>query len=178
MGSPSSAMPSIWNAIAWRISLKTSSYVPAVATQPGRSGAYAEKLLGVFSMRIVYCIRSLTSQPGLLHDTDPSSVGKVIARLAGYCHLALLVRVSVLAMATTSVGQIPSILSDHGNSLSYFRHVLFHIGFPVPGSTLEERRILQLLLQEVWHSTFLRRFVSRHVRFLEVDTHPIAKEIP
>ena len=37
-GSPCSRKLSMWNSIAWRISLTASSLVAPVATQPGRSG--------------------------------------------------------------------------------------------------------------------------------------------
>ena len=49
---PSSRRPSRWNWIAKSSSFSVSSTVAPVATQPGRSGTYPEKLLSAFSITI------------------------------------------------------------------------------------------------------------------------------
>jgi hypothetical protein len=106
IATPSSRMPSRCIRMASRIRSSTSVCVEPVATQPGRSGENADKLLGVFSMTIKYlvCI-DLVLESSLPQDAVERSGRKVILRMTGNRHPPRFCGVFVLA--------VTALLSDH-----------------------------------------------------------------
>src|ERR1051326_169766 len=96
--------------MALLINFKTSSLVSAAATQPGKSGTYAPKLVSPLSTTTAYLnsLILLLLQTCLLQNTIQGSRRHVNIRLARYGHRAT--SVGILKLAVTSFGpcQTPS----------------------------------------------------------------------
>jgi hypothetical protein len=75
---------------ASRIRSSVSCFVGPVATQPGRSGEYAEKLPFALSMTIKYCCTESLLQTCLFQDTVSCPGGKIIFHAPGNCDTARL----------------------------------------------------------------------------------------
>src|SRR5688572_24357827 len=88
--------------MASRIAVSVSARVVPVATQPGRSGTYAQKFEPAFSMTTAYriAIALISSQTGLLEDTVERAGGQIVAGLARNGHPARLGGMLELTMAT------------------------------------------------------------------------------
>jgi len=100
MGSPSSRMPSRCRRIASRMRSSISVWVAPVATQPGKSGENAEKLVGVFSMMIRYLVcMHLFLESGLSQDAVECARRHIVLGLSCNGHPSCFGRMFVLAMA-------------------------------------------------------------------------------
>ncbi len=98
-----------------------SSTVEPVATQPGKSGTYAEKLAPASSITIAYFIgESLILQASLFKDTVEGSRCQVVRRLSRNSYTAKLARMLVLSMTSATGNFVPTVFPQHSKYCSDF----------------------------------------------------------
>ncbi len=113
IATPSSRMPSRCMRMASRIRSSTSVCVEPVATQPGRSGTNADKLLGIFSMTIKYmACMVLVFQLSLSQDAIESTGSKVLLRVPSNRHPPRFDWMFELAMAAFLSDHYPTVALD------------------------------------------------------------------
>ena len=112
--SPSSRIPSMCIRIASRIRSSTSDFVSPVATQPGKSGENADKLLGVFSITIKYFgVIALILQSSLPQYAIECAGRNIVLRMPRNGHPSRLSRMFVLTMAALLSNQNPPIVLNY-----------------------------------------------------------------
>lgn len=108
--------------MASRIAVSVSANVVPVATQPGRSGTYAEKFEPAFSMTTAYriAVTLISSQAGLLEDTVERARCQIVAGLARNGHPASLGGMLELTMATANCDKEPPIIMQQTEQGTHF----------------------------------------------------------
>ena len=95
--------------MASSMSLRTSSRVSATATQPGRSGTCAPKLVSPFSTTTAYFIMTFYFKSGLFENSVKRPWRNIDVGFASNRHSSALRLVLVLAVTTFRSRQMPTI---------------------------------------------------------------------
>jgi len=108
--------------MASRIAVSVSASVVPVATQPGRSGTYAEKFEPAFSMTTAYriTVTLVSSEARLLEDTVERARCQIVAGLARNGDPAKLRGVLELTMATANCNKEPPIIMQQTEQGTHF----------------------------------------------------------
>ena len=126
--------------MASRIRSSTSDFVVPVATQPGKSGEKADKLLGVFSMTIKYFGGIvLILQSGLPQDAIERAWRNIVLRMPCNSHPSQFSRMLVLTMAALLSNQNPPIVLDNTQNLPNRHDSPFVWNLPLPQSADQEQ---------------------------------------
>lgn len=129
---PSACKPSRWNAMAAFISASTSATVSPVATQPGRSGAYAEKLFPARSITMAYFKATSLFPAGLLGDAVQRTRRNVVAGFPCDRYTPRNLRVFELAVAAPLGDQDPTVGGKMSQDFTDFHGRSLHPRRPAP----------------------------------------------